>query len=196
MLLQPPPSFLERATLSDPNRDSSSSSSSGIVLPAGPLLKTWTEQRLTVLFTAKTQADFDRAFDDFVTENIEVTFNGAYLTREEYKRRLQGRRLFEHAATIEFPNIVMVQAAEPHEKPTENSGMVGIFYEARYVKKALPLGPPAKHAVQSSLNMKVAQDEHLDPQRHKKGICNDSPGVNRWRVVSLNQVSVDQRVYR
>ncbi|KAI5117081.1 hypothetical protein M0805_009485 [Coniferiporia weirii] len=157
--------------------------SSAIVLPP---LKTWAQQRLTALITAKTQTDFNQAFDNFVSKNVQVVFNGAPLTRDQYKQQLQGERILESGATVNVLNAV--QAAQLNTQATQNSGLVGIFYDATYVEKILVFGAPAEHSVQSSLNIQVAQDEliPLPPA----GIRGD---VDRRRVVSLNQVSIDQR---
>ncbi|KAH8115150.1 hypothetical protein DFH11DRAFT_149579 [Phellopilus nigrolimitatus] len=156
---------------------------SAIVLPP---LKTWAQQRLTTLITAKTQADFNQAFDNFISKNVQVTFNGAPLTRDQYKQQFQGERFLESNATIKVLNAV--QAPQLNTQVTQDSGLVGIFYDATFVEKILVLGAPAEHSTQSSLNIQVAQDEliPLPPA----GIRGD---VDRRRVVALNQVSVDQR---
>lgn len=77
---------------------------SNIVLPP---LDTWAKEHLTALITAKTGQDFDQAFDDFIAKNVKVTFNGAPLTRDQYKQQLQGERLLEADATINIENVVI-----------------------------------------------------------------------------------------
>ena len=75
-----------------------------IVLPP---LDTWAKQHLTSLITAKTAQDFDEAFDNFIGKNVKVTFNGSPLTRDQYKKQLQGERFLEAAATITIDNVVV-----------------------------------------------------------------------------------------
>ena len=58
-----------------------------IVLPP---LDTWAKQHLTSLITAKSAQDFDEAFDNFIGKNVKVTFNGSPLSRDQYKKQLQG----------------------------------------------------------------------------------------------------------
>ncbi|THH05363.1 hypothetical protein EW145_g4853 [Phellinidium pouzarii] len=156
---------------------------SNIVLPP---LKTWATERLTALITASTQADFDRAFDSFVSKDVKVTFNGAPLTRDQYKKQLQGERILERSATINVLNAI--QAAQLNTQASETSGLVGMFYDATYVEKILILGAPAEHSNQSSLNIHVETDKSIPLP--PAGIHGD---VERRRVFSLNQVSVDQR---
>ena len=76
---------------------------SAIVLPPLP---TWAEQHLTALIQAKTQDDFNTAFDNFISNNVEVTFNGAPLTRDQYKQQLQSERFLERSASIAIKNVV------------------------------------------------------------------------------------------
>lgn len=84
--------------------DKDTMATSNIVLPP---LDTWAKQHLTALITAKTGQDFDQAFDNFIAKNVKVTFNGAPLTRDQYKQQLQGERLLEADATINIENVVI-----------------------------------------------------------------------------------------
>lgn len=77
---------------------------SNIVLPP---LDTWAKEHLTALITAKTQQDFDQAFDNFISQNVKVTFNGSPLTRDQYKTQLQGERFLEAGVTINIDNLVL-----------------------------------------------------------------------------------------
>ncbi|KAJ7579731.1 hypothetical protein C8J56DRAFT_963488 [Mycena floridula] len=47
---------------------------SAIVLPR---LSAWTEGHVQALFTAKTEADFENAFDEFLAKDVSITVNGA-----------------------------------------------------------------------------------------------------------------------
>ncbi|KAJ7579729.1 hypothetical protein C8J56DRAFT_963487 [Mycena floridula] len=78
---------------------------SAIVLPR---LSAWTEGHVQALFTAKTEADFESAFDVFLAKNVSVTVNGAHITRDAYKQRLQADRALERSATVTFGGVVQV----------------------------------------------------------------------------------------
>ena len=78
--------------------------STAIVLPP---LNTWAKQHLTSLITATTQADFDSAFDNFIAKDVKsITFNGTSLTRDQYKKQLQGERFLERSATVNVLNEI------------------------------------------------------------------------------------------
>ena len=77
---------------------------SAIVLPP---LDVWAKERLTALIDAKSQSDFDAAFNSFIAEDVKVIFNGANLTRDEYKKQLQGERILEEAATVTVADTVV-----------------------------------------------------------------------------------------
>ena len=53
-----------------------------------PTLTAWTSSRLTAVLTAKTQADFTTAFDALFARDVNVTFNGKHLSREQYQAQL------------------------------------------------------------------------------------------------------------
>jgi len=155
---------------------------SAIVLPP---LTTWAEQHLTSLLQAGTQGDFDQVFDSFISQDVDITFNGSKLTRDQYKQQLSGEELLERSVTVNFEDIV--QAPELNTQATQDSGLVGIFYNAQFIEKILIFGAPASHTANSSFNITVAQDKRVPlPPR---GIRGD---VDRRRVVALNQVLVDQ----
>jgi len=157
---------------------------SNIVLPP---LDTWAKEHLTALITAKTGQDFNQAFDNFIAKNVKVTFNGAPLTRDQYKKQLQGERLLEADATINIENVVI--APQLNTQATQSSGLVGIFYTALFIESIRVLGGAAEHKAQSSLNIQVEQDESIPLPPN--GIRGD---VDRRRVFVLDQVLIDNQV--
>ncbi|EJD04712.1 uncharacterized protein FOMMEDRAFT_166546 [Fomitiporia mediterranea MF3/22] len=160
------------------------SMSTAIVLPP---LKSWAEQRLTAIISAKTQADFDQAFDNFVAKNVkEILFNGERLSRDQYKDKLQRERFDEVGAVVKVLNSVQAPVLGTQE--TQQSGLVGLFYDATYVEGIRIRDAAVEHSVQSSLNVRVEQDDTIPlPPAGIHGF------VERRRVFSLNQVYVDQK---
>jgi hypothetical protein len=53
-----------------------------------PTLTAWTSSRLTTVLSAKNSADFTTAFDATFARNVNVTFNGKHLSREQYQAQL------------------------------------------------------------------------------------------------------------
>jgi hypothetical protein len=53
-----------------------------------PTLTAWTSSRLTTILSAKNSADFTTAFDATFARNVNVTFNGKHLSREQYQAQL------------------------------------------------------------------------------------------------------------
>jgi len=155
---------------------------SNIVLPP---LTTWTEEHLTTLIQASTQDAFDTAFDNFISQNVDITFNGAPLTRDQYKQQVQSEQLLERAATVTFNSIV--QAPQLNTQATQSSGLVGVSFTATYVETINVLGAPEEHTANSSLNITIAQDPSIPLP--PSGIRGD---VDPRRVVALNQVLVDK----
>ena len=51
-----------------------------------PTLPGWVQQHVRALYTAKSEADFDRAFDAFVARDARIQFNGAPVSRDQYKK--------------------------------------------------------------------------------------------------------------
>ena len=82
---------------------------SEIIIPRTGL-DVWAKQHLTNLIQAKTQPEFDRAFDNFIAQNVTVEFNGQSLTRDQYKKKLQGSRPMRISANtvVNILNTVQV----------------------------------------------------------------------------------------
>ena len=65
--------------------------SSAIVLPSND---EWVQQHIQALFQSTTQEEFDTAFDNFFTKSAtSFTLNGAKLSRDEYKKKIQDDHL-------------------------------------------------------------------------------------------------------
>ena len=78
--------------------------SANIVLPNN---SDWIKQRIESLYQAKTQDDFNEAFDNFISKNAKsFTFNGEKLTRDEYKQKIQDQRVLERSTFIFFQGVV------------------------------------------------------------------------------------------
>ena len=75
-----------------------------------PTLPGWVQQHVRALYTAKSEADFDRAFDAFVARDARIQFNGAPVSREQYKKTIQGESQgsFAAGATVTFERVVSV----------------------------------------------------------------------------------------
>jgi hypothetical protein len=77
-----------------------------------PTLTAWTSSRLTAVLTAKTQADFTTAFDALFARNVNVTFNGKHLSREQYQAQLLSQSsaaLGEQGASVSVQGQLEVQ---------------------------------------------------------------------------------------
>lgn len=127
-----------------------------------PPLHTWAEQQLSAVVTAHSQVNFSTAFDDFISKDVSVTFNGVALSRVEYEQKLQGEITSEGAAIIDI--LDFVQAAEPSNNLTQvgvcpdriehdskqhpqNSGAIGLFFDVTFAHS------DSKRKSQSSLNI-------------------------------------------
>jgi len=81
-----------------------------IVLPS---LTDWTKGKLAALIEANTQPKFDEVFDSFLAKEAVVTFNGAHVSREEYKQRLQEQSaLNQQSASVKFDAAVELPTSE------------------------------------------------------------------------------------
>ena len=84
-----------------------------------PPLDIWAKERLTALIQAKTQADFNAAFDSFIANDARIIFNGAKLSRDEYKKQLQGERVLEASATVDITDTVVAPVFKSETKDTQ-----------------------------------------------------------------------------
>ena len=75
-----------------------------IVLPNN---SAWIQQRLTTLYQASTQDDFNDAFDAFISKKAtSFTLNGQKLSRDQYKQKIQDERVLERQAILFFNGVV------------------------------------------------------------------------------------------
>lgn len=78
---------------------------SAIVLPS---LTNWTQQHLQSIIKATKQADFDAAYNNFLSQDAKITVNGVSVTRDQYKQYLKQESFLEASATINFDGAVEV----------------------------------------------------------------------------------------
>ena len=100
-----------------------STMSVNIVLPDLP---NFVQQRVTAIYSAKTEADFDAAFDAFVAQDVRITLNGKHATRATYKKLLQGETsnvAAGNGAEIQFQGVVSV----PSDSSNPDAIGVGTF---------------------------------------------------------------------
>lgn len=124
--------------------------------PGGPEivpLTLWTENHITAIYKATNLADFDKAFDAFISKDAQITLNGRKLTREEYKLQLVGETFAEKSANVSFLGAVDVP-----EKVIglTQTGTVGVFFQATVFGRLLFRGAPVTSTVNASLNATVA----------------------------------------
>ncbi|KAL4245425.1 hypothetical protein ABKN59_009463 [Abortiporus biennis] len=156
--------------------------STDIVLPS---LTNWSKQHLTAIFQATDQQTFDNAFDAFIAQNVSITVNGQHMTRDQYKKMLQGEKFEEAGASVSFAGVVEVPK-DP--KNPVLAGTVGLFYNATISEKLLVFGAPESSTINSSLNIVVIQD----PTIEKPHLPGRGGFFDPRRVSVLNQVNVDR----
>ena len=102
-------SSFRRLSLRDPNSTTFSF----------PPLNTWAEQHLTTVLTAQSQSNFTTAFDDFISNDVSITYNGVGISREDYQQQLLDGISPENLAVMDILNIV--KAAEFSQKTSQVS---------------------------------------------------------------------------
>ncbi|KAJ7062295.1 hypothetical protein C8F01DRAFT_127712, partial [Mycena amicta] len=96
-----------------------------------PPLKTWAQQHLTAVLKATTQSAFNTAFDAFIAKDASITVNGKHVTRDAYKRTLEGFE--DRSVDVKFNEMVEV----PTSPNTIEAGVVGLFYSEHINQKPL-----------------------------------------------------------
>ncbi|KAJ3775012.1 hypothetical protein FB446DRAFT_726888 [Lentinula raphanica] len=152
-----------------------------------PQLAPWAESHLKAITQATTQQTFDEAFDAFVTKDeahLEITLNGAKVTRAEYKARLRGEAFDEVGAVVQFQGSATVPGKEGNV--TSNYiGEAGIFYTAVIAEGIVVHDASVERKVTSSINISVKND----PTIHKPAT---PPGIHGFfdprRAFKINQV--------
>ncbi|GJE98486.1 hypothetical protein PsYK624_147180 [Phanerochaete sordida] len=120
-------------------------------MSGGPIILTltsWAEQRLQNVFTAKTEAAFDDAFDALVGTHATITVNGQKTSRAAYKKLLRSEEANETSGSVSFKGAVEVVKDTKALIPT---GEVGVFFEATVHHKLLLFS----NNITSSINLIV-----------------------------------------
>ncbi|KAJ7079639.1 hypothetical protein B0H15DRAFT_501276 [Mycena belliarum] len=155
-----------------------------IVLPP---LKTWAEQHLSSIIKATTQTAFDAAFDAFLSKHATVTVNGKHLSRDAYKKQLQGEGFDEAGAIVTFSGAVEVPT---DQKNPIQAGVVGLFYTADISENIVIHDASVQSHITSSLNLVIEEDKSLTPPHLPSGVRGFFDGR---RVTVLNQIIIDSR---
>ncbi|KAJ7657812.1 hypothetical protein DFH06DRAFT_1327869 [Mycena polygramma] len=156
---------------------------SHIVLPP---LKTWAEQHLSSIIKATSTTAFDSAFDGFLSKNASITVNGKSVSRDEYKKQLQGEGFDEAGAIVQFKDAVEI----PSESNSIQAGLVGLFYTATISENIVIRDAQVQSHITSSLNLVIEEDKSLSPPHLPHGIHGFFDGR---RVSALNQIILDTR---
>ncbi|TBU24858.1 hypothetical protein BD311DRAFT_780700 [Dichomitus squalens] len=143
--------------------------SAQIVLPN---LQDWVEQRIKAVYTAKTTEDFDSAFDAFVAKDVTVKVNGKSMSRDEYKKMVQGEITGDAGAQVTFNGIVSVPSQDKDLRAI-GTGAVGAMFNAVVFGKVIIFGEAESSTVNSSMNV-VYCHPRSDPA--------PPPGRPRWCV--------------
>ena len=75
-----------------------------------PDLPTWVKENITGLYSAKTEEQFDSAFDVFIAKDVKITVNGQHVSRDKYKSMIFGEIKSDVSATVTFNGLVSVPA--------------------------------------------------------------------------------------
>ncbi|OJA17104.1 hypothetical protein AZE42_02611 [Rhizopogon vesiculosus] len=154
-----------------------------------PTLTAWTSSRLTAILTAKTQADFTTAFDALFARNVNVTFNGKNLSREQYHAQLLSQS--SAAAGEEGASVSVQGQLEVQGDQGQISGLVGVFYTSLVDSKFLVMAAPAESKVVSSFNAIIQATEPrpqpINPRIHGY--------FDPRRIVTVNQIATDQALH-
>ena len=76
--------------------------------PVVPSLSAVAETGLTSIYTAKTKADFDTAFDGLFAVPVDVTINGNKSTRAHFKQQLWKEAEGQTSGNVTFKGVVEV----------------------------------------------------------------------------------------
>ncbi|KAF8963250.1 hypothetical protein BDZ97DRAFT_1821273 [Flammula alnicola] len=131
-----------------------SSRSSDIVLLS---LTKWTEQHITALVNANTNADLEAAVDSFISKNVVIELNGANITRDAFTKSLEANLANRVSANVTYNASVEVPT-NPQSPVT--AGWVGIFFVTTST-----YGNPNAHLTieTASDNLLIQQDPSIPP---------------------------------
>ncbi|KAI0351236.1 hypothetical protein OH77DRAFT_1411417 [Trametes cingulata] len=126
--------------------------SSAIVLPNLP---NWAEQHIQAIYAAKSTEDFDSAFDGFVSKHATIRVNGKSISRDAYKKLLQGETSADTSegisGTVKFDSIVSVPAEG--DLNTIGTGAVGVAFTAEVFGRFFVFAERQSSTITSSLNV-------------------------------------------
>ena len=141
-----------------------------IVLPDLP---NWVQQRINTLYGAKTTEEFDDAFDAFIAKEVTIKVNGKSISRDEYKKMVQGEISTDVGAQVTFNGIVSVPSESKDLRAIGVSriplspalscrtkancglqtGTVGAFFDAVVFGRFFVFGARQSSTVSSSMNV-------------------------------------------
>ncbi|KAI9061897.1 hypothetical protein FKP32DRAFT_1575034 [Trametes sanguinea] len=122
--------------------------STAIVLPQLP---DWVQQHVKALYAAKTPEAFGQAFDSFISEKATIRFNGKDVSRDEYKKMIQGEITGDVGSEVTFNDTVSVPAEGGAE--TIGTGSVGLSFKAVVYGRFFIFAQRQSSTVNSSLNV-------------------------------------------
>ncbi|KAL7278459.1 hypothetical protein ACG7TL_007457 [Trametes sanguinea] len=159
--------------------------STAIVLPQLP---DWVEQHVKALYAAKTAESFDQAFDSFISEKATIRLNGKDMSRDEYKKMIQGEITGDVGSEVTFNDIVSVPAEGGAETigVTSSTRYVGLSFKAVVYGRFFIFAQRQSSTVNSSLNVVVTGDI---PRPHQIGRGGAFDGR---RVTVLDEILTDE----
>ncbi|KIK65093.1 hypothetical protein GYMLUDRAFT_160159 [Collybiopsis luxurians FD-317 M1] len=150
-----------------------------------PQLGPWAEGHLQSIIQATNQKDFDDAFDAFFAKEVQVTFNGAKISRDDYKKQLRGEAFDEVGAVVTFNGITTVPGKD-ESLGGATSSVTGIFYTAIIAEGIVVRDVPVERKVTSSINISVKNDPSVPkPPAGIRGVSDPR------RVFTVNQIATD-----
>ncbi|KZT05053.1 uncharacterized protein LAESUDRAFT_240536 [Laetiporus sulphureus 93-53] len=132
-------------------------------VPLGPgpeviSLTVFVRNGLSSIYSATSQAAFDKAFSDFFHNDAKITVNGKHLTLAQYKQQLQGEKFLEQSSQVSILNSVEVTTGRVGLIET---GSVGIYYKVQLYERLLFMGAPVESILNSSLNAQVTAEGNV-----------------------------------
>ncbi|KAJ7743343.1 hypothetical protein B0H16DRAFT_1010456 [Mycena metata] len=127
-------------------------------------LSTWAETQLAAVIHAQSAPALNAAFDAFLAQSVNITFNNAPMSRATYIS-LRLNKGFSPSASINYTGALEIQNAAN----STQAGMVALFF-----------GDNVSGPVKSAMNIVIAPDTSLASH----------PGSDLRRVHSINQLAV------
>ncbi|KAK7014107.1 hypothetical protein VNI00_019404 [Paramarasmius palmivorus] len=152
-----------------------------IVLPS---VDQWTQNQLEGLLKIVGQDDkqFSSAFDGFISTNAtDFTWNGAHISRDEYKQKFQSQAIFVQSVDVNFTNVV-AEADDGGPLFSGGVGDVGLFYTVTFTESDSLRVPATEAKFQSSINVVVVNDIPPPPPSPIRGYFDGR------RVIQVNQI--------